>query len=174
MYRTIKRISEHIRSVQGMMKHVIDEIHHRSSKHDNSKYNQEELKGYIRFEDMPDGLVYGSDEYKEARAKVMENNDCFEIHSTINDHHPEYWDCPEGGTDLSFMGLFPLMEMVCDWAGAYTSYGNTGTWMESVDYNVSRFEFNDKQKYIIYQFADFLQRKSPEIISRIEMCDRGK
>ena len=171
MYRTIKRISEHIQSVQRMMRHITDEIIDRSHKHDASKYNENELKGYIRFEEMPDGLEYGSDEYKKARANVMKNNNCFELHSQTNDHHPEYWDCPEQNVDLSFMGLFPLMEMVCDWAGAYTSYGNTGTWMESVDYNVSRFDFNDKQKYIIYEFADFLQRKDCEIISRIEKID---
>ena len=109
---------------------------------------------------MPEGLKYGSDEHKAAMARVMEGNNCFELHSQRNDHHPEYYDCPEQGVDLGMMGLFPLMEMVCDWAGAHLAYGNTGSWLESVTVNIEKHRFTDSQQWVIRQMADSWETKS--------------
>ena len=142
---------------------VIDEIQNRSSIHDISKFNENELKGFARFEDMPEGLEYGSEEYKAAMAKVMEGNKCFEIHAANNDHHPEHWEYPEGGSDLGLMGLFPLIEMVCDWAGAHLAYGNKGSWTESVQHNIQKYKFTKSQLWVIESVSSFLFRKIPEL-----------
>ena len=125
MFKTVSKIVKHIACVQEAMTLFTKEIQHRADAHDASKFGDDELEGFARFEDMPEGLEYGSPEYEAAMAKVMEGNNCFELHAARNDHHPEYWDCPEQGVDVGMMGLFPLIEMVSDWAGAHKSYGNT-------------------------------------------------
>lgn len=163
MYKTIAKIQKHISCVQEAMLHCVDELRKRLLVHDASKFQEDELTGYARFEDFPEGLEYGSPEYQAAMAKVMAGNNCFKLHSARNDHHPEYYDVPEDGVDLSMMGLFPLMEMVCDWAGAHLAYGNTGGWLESVEVNIKKHDFSDSQKWVIHEVADFLRRRIPEL-----------
>ena len=163
MYKTIKKIVKHVSCVQEALLHVVDEIRERALVHDSSKFDEDELKGYLRFEEMPEGLEYGSDEYKAAMAEIMKDNNCFELHSTKNDHHPEYWDYLEAGSDLGMMGLFPLMEMVSDWAGAQKSYGNKGGWHDSVEYNIGKYNFSENQKWVIREMSDFLGKKIPEL-----------
>lgn len=163
MYKTIKKIQKHIGCVQSAIACCISELQQRAYAHDTSKFQEDELKGYARFEEMPEGLEYGSEEHKAAMAKVMEGNSCFQLHSQRNDHHPEYHDYPEGGSDLGMMGLFPLIEMVCDWAGAHLAYGNKGSWFDSVDKNIAKYDFDDNQKWVIRQVSDFLRREIPEL-----------
>ena len=163
MFKTVSKIVKHIACVQEAMTLFTKEIQHRADAHDASKFGDDELEGFARFEDMPEGLEYGSDEYEAAMAKVMEGNNCFQMHSLRNDHHPEYWDAPEQGVDVGMMGLFPLIEMVSDWAGAHKSYGNTGGWDDSVKKNMAKHNFSDSQKWVIYEVADFLRRKMPEL-----------
>ena len=163
MIKTVGKIYHHIRCVQRAIKLVASEMENRAAEHDASKFNADELEGYAKFEDFPEGLKYGSDEYKAEMAKVMgegaKRNNCFDLHSQRNDHHPEHWIAPIPlGTKvgISHMGLFPLIEMVCDWAGATVEYGNKGKWEESVDYNINRFPFNEHQKWVIRQVANYL------------------
>ena len=163
MFKTISKIVKHITCVQEALLYVVDELRERAFVHDASKFEQDELEGVARFEEMPEGLEYGSPEYEAAMAKVMEGNNFFALHSARNDHHPEYWGYPEGGSDIGLMGLFPLMEMVCDWAGAHLAYGNTGGWDASVRINIEKHNFSDSQKWVIYEMADFLRRKMPEL-----------
>ena len=163
MFKTVKKIQTHISEVQGAILLVIGELQSRLLVHDASKFEQDELEGFARFETMPEGLEYGSEEYQAAMAKVMEGNNCFQLHSQRNDHHPEYYDVPEQGVDLGMMGLFPIMEMVCDWAGAHLAYGNKGGWLKSVMVNIEEHEFTDSQKWVIHQMSDFLMRKIPEL-----------
>lgn len=168
MYDTIAKIQKHISCVQQAIGHCVAELNKRGLAHDASKFQQDELEGFARFEEMPEGLEYGSPEYKEAMAKVMEGNNCFQLHAARNDHHPEYWDAPEQGVDLGMMGLFPLVEMVSDWAGAHLAYGNKGGWLKSVEVNIEKHNFSDAQKWVIYQMSSFLQGKIPELRDEFE------
>ena len=161
MFKTIEKTTRHIACVQDMLGFVVQELLARSQCHDRSKFTEDELTGYARFESMPEGLVYGSDEYKTEMAKVMKDNDCFEIHAGRNDHHPEFYDRHDLGYSLHNMGLFQLIEMVCDWAGATLSYGNKGGWMNSVEVNLKRYKFNAIQHSIIRQVARFLEEQVP-------------
>ena len=167
MFKTISKIVKHIACVQRAMTCVADEIRQRAFVHDASKFGEDELTGFARFEQMPEGLTYGSSEYEASMAKIMDNNNCFQLHAARNDHHPEYYDVPEQGVDLSMMGLFPLLEMVCDWAGAHLAYGNKGGWLESVEVNIKKHDFSDKQKWVIREVSDFLIRKIPEFRDEI-------
>ena len=162
MYKTVSKIAKHIRCVQRVMTLLTDELQKRLLGHDASKFVEDELKGYLRFEEMPEGLEYGSSAYNAAMAHIMKDNDCFDRHSRRHDHHPEYWDCPEQGVDLGMMGLFPLMEMVSDWAGAHLSNGNEGSWLASVKWNMNKHNFSENQKWVIYELADFYSRRVTE------------
>ena len=165
MFKTISKIVRHISAVRSAISLVIKELQRRADCHDDSKFTQEELNYYLAYENFPTGLEFGSKEYQQAEKKlnVGVGSPGFGLHSRRNDHHPEYYDCPEQNIDLSFMGLFALIEMTCDWCGAHLSYGNKGGWKESVQYNISRFDFNDKQKYIINEVADFLYSNHPKL-----------
>ena len=157
MYKTIAKIVRHIACVQRAVLCVTDALKERALVHDRSKFNEDELKGYLRFEEMPEGLTYGSQEYKDAMAKVMEGNNCFELHSERNDHHPEYYD------DVRNMRLIALIEMVCDWAGAHLAYGNKGDWKQSVVDNLERYGFDHTRQWICLEVADLLERNMPEL-----------
>lgn len=151
MFKTLKRTADHIRWVQEMLLHIIDGLRTRMLLHDQSKFNEDEFKGYMRFEEMPEGLKYGSEEYKQAMAKVMKDNDCFKLHSARNDHHPEFY------TDVKEMPLLAVIEMVADWAGAKIAHRNKGDWMESVQHNLDRWEFSEGQRWVILQMAGMLE-----------------
>ena len=153
MFKTIKRIHNHIFYVQNAIKQFTNELDRRALLHDESKFREDELKGYLRFEDMPEGLEYGSTKYKAAMSKIMENNDCFDLHSKRNSHHPEFHNKPAD------MTLLDIIEMVCDWRGAHIAYGNKGDWMSSTKHNISRYEFTDAQKWAINQVAKLLDKK---------------
>ena len=160
MFKTVSRIAKHVRCVQASLFAVVSEVTNRGIVHDASKFEEPELKGYLRFEQMPEGLEYGSEEYKQEMAKIMKDNDCFEIHSSTNDHHPEYW-INNGG--LENMPLFSIIEMVCDWCGAHTSYGNKSSWADSVTKNLQKYEFTESQRWAIYELAAFLYDRVPQL-----------
>ena len=150
MLKTVAKIHKHISAVQELLRGIYHNLEYRALHHDDSKFEADELKGYLRFKDMPEGLEYGSDEYKTAMQAVMENNNCFELHSQRNDHHPEYHNKP------SDMGWLSIIEMVCDWGGAHVAYGNKGNWDESVEHNIDRYDFTDAQKWLIRQVASHI------------------
>ena len=150
MLRTVAKIHKHISFVQEALLHIVDEFRMRAFVHDSSKFESDELSGYLRFEDMPEGLEYGSAEYKAAMAKIMENNNCFELHSQRNDHHPEHYE------NTQDMRLMAVIEMVCDWAGAHLAYGNKGDWKESAEHNIGRYDFSEHQKWVIREVSYFL------------------
>ena len=163
MFKTIAKLISHVSCVQKAIMCVSDEMRQRAFNHDQSKFYEDELRGYLRFEEMPEGLEYGSPAHKEAIAEIMKDSKCFELHSAKNDHHPEYWDYPENGVDVGMMSVFPIIEMVCDWAGAHMAYGNTGSWQDSVEHNMKRHKFNEHQLWVIRDVAQFLGRKIPEL-----------
>ena len=150
MLKTVAKIHKHISAVQDLLVNIASNLQYRALHHDASKFEADELAGYLRFEDMPEGLEYGSPEYKQAMAKVMKDNNCFDLHSQRNDHHPEYHNKPEE------MNWLSVIEMVCDWGGAHVAYGNKGSWHESVEVNIDRYEFTDEQKWLIREVANHI------------------
>ena len=157
MFKTVLRTKLHITWVQRALFCFTDNLRDRAVIHDNSKFVEDELKGYARFEAMPEGLEYGSPEHRTAMTKVMKDNDCFKLHSIRNDHHPEHYE------NVADMGLFALIECVCDWAGATIAYGNAGVWNKTVEYNIERFGFTPEQQFVIRGTAQFLEEQIPEL-----------
>ena len=157
MFKTIDKHKRHILLVQHAMFAFADILRDRALNHDNSKFQEDELTGYAQFELMPEGLGFGSDKYWAERAKLLKDNTCFELHAKRNDHHPEYYE------DVHSMGLFALIEMVCDWAGATLTYNNGGNWTDTVLYNIERFDFSPEQRFVIAEVASFLEEQIPEL-----------
>ena len=157
MLKTVKKIQTHISEVQGALLHVVDELRMRAFCHDSSKFEEDELKGFARFEEMPEGLEYGSPEYEAEMAKVMEGNNFFELHVARNDHHPEHWE------DVQKMRFQQIIEMTCDWAGAHLAYGNKGGWHKSVSINIEKYPFLPEQKWLIRDVSLFLSSRIPDL-----------
>ena len=155
MYKTVWKIATHIKCVRESIAVVINQLQDRADAHDHSKYTKEELEYYSAYEKLPEGLVFGSDEYNAAlkELNVGVGTPGFNMHSSRNDHHPEYYD------DVNDMGYLAIIEMVADWHGAMRAYGNKQDWMESVFYNIGRFDFNEHQIWLIKQVADTLDKK---------------
>ena len=86
------RVGNHIKYVQGYLNQVITELQNRLIDHDRSKYYEDEMKCYLRFEEMPEGLVYGSPEHKAAQEKVTKDNPFPKLHFSRTDHHPEHYE----------------------------------------------------------------------------------
>ena len=153
MIKTVEKLHHHIKCVQSAIMNVSHRLEKRAFRHDASKFMSDELQGYARFEQMPEGLIYGSDQYKKAMAAIMKDNDCFKLHSQRNDHHPEYYD------DVQLMPLLQVIEMVCDWHGTHKTYGNKGSWGKSVTHNIARFNFSEGQKWVINQMGKLLAKE---------------
>ena len=157
MFKTIDKHKRHILSVQRAIFAFTDALRDRALTHDDSKFQEDELKGYTQFESMPEGLGFGSDKYWTERAKLLKDNTCFELHAKRHDHHPEHYE------NVRLMGLFALIEMVCDWAGATLAYNNGGNWTDTVIYNIDRFGFSPEQRFVIAEVASFLEEQIPEL-----------
>ena len=118
MFKTVSKIVKHIACVQEAIDAVSPKRYEHARArfaHDASKFGDDELEGFARFEDMPEGLEYGSPEYEAAMAKVMEGNNCFERsilrHATTTT--PNIGIVPNRAVLIfGMMGLFPLIEMV--------------------------------------------------------------
>lgn len=157
MFKTVFKNREHLFFVQSAIFAITDDLRQRALEHDRSKFREDELTGYSRFEALPEGLEYPSDEFKEARAKLLKGNDCFKLHTSRNDHHPEYY------ADVHSMKLPTLIEMVCDWAGATLAYGNGGTWASTVNGNIKQYNFSPEQQWVIREVADLLEEQLPKL-----------
>ena len=150
MKDTAQKFYRHIRSVQDALHLIIDDLTNRARTHDASKFQDDEIEGYARFEMIPQGLEYGSPEHQTMMKAILTDNDCFERHAERNDHHPEHY------ADVQKMPFTAIQEMVADWAGAHLSYGNTGSWPQSVEDNIAKHNFSEGQIWLIYQVAAFL------------------
>lgn len=68
---------------------------------------------------------------------------------------PNYWNT-RTGAQLTFLDI---IEMVCDWWAAQKAYGNSLTWMESVEKNLeSKSQYLSKeQRWLAEQVARHLE-----------------
>ena len=125
--------------------------------HDVSKYQSDEFFGVVKLKEMVSGVEYDSSEYWEAIRKAEEETGCVSKHFERNRHHPEHFDCPQ-----EEMGFLDIIEMVCDWYGAYLSYHSGGdgdrTFEEGLLQNLGRFGsvLSGEQIWLARQVGIFL------------------
>ena len=100
-------VQGHIHQVQQLLQRVIDELYQRGCRHDESKYSEIEMMGYMTHVPRFKHVEYMSEGYKEILKDMRETLD---HHYSHNSHHPEYYK--EG---INNMNLIDVIEMICDW-----------------------------------------------------------
>ena len=135
-------IGQHRYAVQRAMRAIIDPLIQRANEHDLSKFEPDELEGFARIRGVACEHPYGSDEY---RAALKAEKPTIERHYARNSHHPEHWDRPDHNIGPGMMGLLDVIEMVCDWWGAWKCYEaerapeHRSTWQQNMDRQRGRF-----------------------------------
>ena len=161
----------HCRYVRRGLDHVERALHERADAHDDSKLFADEFAGFSRINKAAREHPYGSEEY---RAGLRQEKPTIDLHYSRNRHHPErrqmmgeaaeaarglpddatYW----AARTAAEMNFLDLIEMVCDWRGAYLGYGSQGTWAENMTRQHERYgdQFTDAQWWLIDQVAGFV------------------
>lgn len=158
----------HCRYVRRGLNRVVRELSERAESHDDSKLFADEFAGFSRINKAAREHPYGSPEY---RAGLKQEKPTIDLHYSRNRHHPErrqmmgdkaeearglpddftYWTARTAAE----MNFIDLIEMVCDWRGAYLGYGSQGTWADNMQRQRARYgtSFTDAQWWLIDQVA---------------------
>ncbi len=148
----------HCRYVRRGINRVALALNERADCHDDSKLLADEFAGFSRINKAAREHPYGSPEY---RAGLKQEKPTIDLHYSRNSHHPEFYAAavPQR-TELQAhqMSWLDLIEMVCDWRGAYLAYGSQGTWEENMDRQRERYKgwFKPEQWWLIDQLAAFV------------------
>lgn len=161
----------HCRYVRRWLQRVAHGLLERAESHDDSKLFADEFAGFSRINKAAREHPYGSPEY---RAGLKTEKPTIDLHYSRNRHHPEYAalqgdaaeierGLPDDATywearQAAEMNFLDLIEMVCDWRGAYLGYGSQGTWEASMALQHERYEdrFAAEQWWLIDQLAAFV------------------
>lgn len=154
----------HCRQVRAGLRKVVRELDERAEIHDTSKLESDEFAGFTRINKAARENPYLSPEY---RAGLAQEQPVIDLHYSRNSHHPEFHGSEiEGSVSLGVrvaaedMGFLDIIEMVCDWRGAYLAYGSKGTWEENIVRQRDRYKvdqwFTESQWWLIQSVAEFL------------------
>ena len=165
----LRTVAQHRDYVRVAIQRVTQELERRALAHDLSKLNEDEFAGFSRINRAAREHPYGSEQY---RAGLRQEKPTIDLHYSRNSHHPEFHR-DQGGkpdpTDPSVnigglcvagsMGFLDIIEMVCDWRGAYLGYGSQGSWQENMERQRKRYEgwFTVGQWWLINQVAGILE-----------------
>jgi|GEM_PF-3278569 len=156
----------HCRYVQRGINRVANALHERADCHDDSKLLSDEFAGFSRINKAAREHPYGSPEY---RAGLKQEKPTINLHYSRNSHHPEFHGTEiEGRVCLGVevvaqsMTWLDLIEMVCDWRGAYLAYGSQGTWDENMQRQKERYRveqwFTREQWWLIDEVSAFVAK----------------
>lgn len=145
MKETILKIIVHRDLVRKNMHQFISKFQQRAIMHDISKFYLDEFDGFVEADAKNTWSAYGTPEY----VKQVNENVGIQLHWKRNTHHPEYHK--NGVNDMSFLDI---LEMVIDWKSAAETY-NTN-FSESIEYSIKRFNFDEKQSWLVRIIADSL------------------
>lgn len=154
----------HCRYVRRGLTNIATALSERADCHDDSKLQADEFAGFSRINKAAREHPYGSPEY---RAGLKQEKPTITLHYFRNSHHPEFHGTEtEGRVSIGLevvaqsMTWLDLIEMVCDWRGAYLGYGSQGTWEENMQRQRDRYKvdqwFTKEQWYLIDEVAKFV------------------
>ena len=135
---------KHIYEVKTQIGIVLDVLHLRVLKHDQSKLESPEKEIFDEFTPKLRDTTYGSDEYKQY---LSEMKVALDHHYKMNRHHPEHFEHGIRG-----MTLVDLVEMFCDWRAATKRHAD-GDIFKSIELNQKRFNYSDDIKAILQNTA---------------------
>lgn len=142
----------HCRLVRSGIQQVRHELERRELHHDDSKMTLDEFAGFTRINAAAREHPFGSEEYREG---LRREKPVIDLHYSRNSHHPEFH-----GTDAQpkGMGWLDIVEMVCDWRGAYLAYGSQGSWQDNMEKQKQRYagSLSAEQWWLVDQVARFL------------------
>ena len=138
-------ILRHKTFVADKLFEMASQLENRARIHDLSKLKDDEFDGFVHINIAAKRHAYGSEEMKEA----ISSQNCVGLHKSRNSHHPEYYD------NVSDMPFLDVVEMVCDWHGASSAYGQTKL-SDSVPDLLERYDFNEGQRWLIGQVVEWL------------------
>lgn len=143
-HRHIMRVRNNIdiilNNYNGLCKRRIEQI---KQDHDISKFSKEELDGFVLLThkyrlDQSDI----KDDFKFVDNHNILIRNAWEHHKQNNPHHPEHFGCMED------MGLYELIDMVCDWAAMSQELNNgLRSWFLKV--RQEKFKFTNQQEFTI-------------------------
>ena len=125
----------HKNKVKENILRIVEGLLYRAETHDDSKLKEPELSIFAEWGPKLSKMEYGSDEYKEALAKMGEG---LKHHYEENLHHPEHFE-----NGIRGMDIVDVVEMICDWKAA-SERMKTGDFKSSLEYNRKRFEFGEE------------------------------
>jgi hypothetical protein len=161
----------HCRYVRRGLRRIERALSERAEAHDDSKLMADEFAGFTRINKAARLNPYGSPEY---RAGLKQEKPTIDLHYSRNRHHPEHAKLageaaetkrglPDDATywaarTAAEMDFLDLIEMVCDWRGAYLGYGSQGTWEENMVRQRERYKdrFSAGQWWLIDEVAAFV------------------
>lgn len=148
----------HVSHVQRAIRRITTDLEESAESHDHSKLRRDEFDGYTNIIRAALAHPYGTPEYQTA---FRNNQDTIKQHYSRNTHHPEYWiNRAQIGEGTRDMGFLDIIEMVCDWYGAWTAfpYKPTDTWNDAMSRMREKYRatFSDAQWWLVEQVAKHL------------------
>lgn len=138
-------LNVHISNVAVFMDIIAHAMAKRATKHDASKFTEEEMPYYAKYTPNLKGLTYGSEDYRDNLKKLKP---AIDHHYANNSHHPEHYK-----NGLNDMDLVDIVEMICDWKSASMRH-NDGNINKSLDINKERFGMDDQLFNILKNTID--------------------
>lgn len=142
--RALAEILRHNGIVSHLLRQLARKLEERADLHDNSKFNWDELEGFIEFKALARVHPFGTEAYYQAQEKYKP---AIDLHMSRNPHHPEYY-----GGDLNKMSLIDFMEMICDWTGATITYARLN-FEEGLEVQKQEFDIQPHHLYLIRLIA---------------------
>ena len=147
---TLLTIIRHRAVIQDSLRGIAQQLERRGELHDLSKFSDAEFPGFVRINAAARNHEFGSPEYKAALASAGGTGGAVDNHFKSNRHHPEFF------SDQSEMTFIDIIEMVCDWHAAASTYG-TNTLRDSLPKQRERFNLTLEQWWLVMQVAAWLE-----------------
>jgi hypothetical protein len=157
--QVLNTMVHHRIEVQAALQVLIHALQRRALVHDVSKFQEDEFAGFARINRIAREYPYGSEEYRQS---LKSEKPTIALHYARNSHHPEGYE-----NAAQDMGLLDLMEMVCDWYGAWKVYdgqrepAQRSSWRENVEKQRARFRdsgpLSAEQWFVVEEVARLLE-----------------
>ncbi|SRR5258708_4269001 len=142
----LKDLVDHKSRVAGYMQWCANDLSHRASVHDNSKFGEEEFEPYDAAFSELQKYPYGSEELKAVYKSIKP---ALQHHFEANDHHVEHFE-----NGINDMTTIQLTEMICDWLAS--SERSQTSIMTGLEINKEKYGIDDQTYRIIVNTAKHL------------------
>ena len=151
------RTNKHIQYVQKNIREIIKnfsfnnfELQNRSKTHDASKFSKEEyipyvwLTEYYRKKQLNQPFDYPTEAIEKQVDIAVQH------HYAANPHHPEFY------SNVEYMSISDIVEMVCDWAAMSQELKNSLRQFASKQIP-KVYKFNESQQQLIYKLINHFE-----------------